>query len=85
MKKYFCQQYINLKIFKIYDKSVLPVEDFIEFLRQNLQDGGKQYSSGQHKIGTINKNVPRKITGKISVIFQGIVVYTANRINKYAI
>ena len=65
------------------DETVLPFEDFIKFLRQNLTD--KNIRVDNIKVELSNKNELTKIAGKIFVTFQGIIVYTASHINDYAI
>ena len=67
------------------DETVLPFEDFIKFLRQNLTDRDKNIRVDNIKVELSNKNELRKIAGKIFVTFQGIIVYTASHINDYAI
>jgi hypothetical protein len=67
------------------DETVLPFEDFIKFVRQNLTDRDKNIRVDNIKVELSNKNELRKIAGKIFVTFQGIIVYTASHINDYVI
>jgi hypothetical protein len=64
-------------------ETVLPFEDFIKLLRQNLTDRDKNIRVDNIKVELSNKNELRKIAGKIFVTFQSIVVYTASHINDY--
>jgi hypothetical protein len=49
------------------DETVLPFEDFIKFLRQNLTDRDKNIRVDNIKVELSNKNELRKIAGKIFV------------------
>ena len=54
-------------------ETVLPFEDFIKFLRQNLTDRDNNIPVDNIKVELSNKNELRKIAGKIFVTFQGII------------